>query len=248
MIRPRICSARPGEGVARFHQRHVFNCTRRVDATPIFKRLEARRRTAPRRNLSCLWARTPSILLYFLATVCTANSEEFVRAGFTPFEAIQAATRGAAQFLGREKDFGTIEAGKAADLVLLDANPLENIANTRKILAVIYGGRQSRSQRLGCHAREGKVCSCGGTSGKIMLPFPNAGRATQFSLRCCLPILLLIFLCRRFWPVPRLRAKPRRRNHCQSGGRPRHCSCRSGPHSLCRHRPARRAKFHLLHA
>jgi imidazolonepropionase-like amidohydrolase len=68
--------------------------------------------------------------------------EEFVRAGFTPLEAIQAATRGAAQFLGREKDFGTIEVGKTADLVLLDANPMENIANTRKILAVIYGGRQ----------------------------------------------------------------------------------------------------------
>jgi imidazolonepropionase-like amidohydrolase len=67
--------------------------------------------------------------------------EEFVRTGFTPLEAIQAATQGAAQFLGREKDFGTIEVGKVADLVLLDANPVENIVNTRKILAVIYGGK-----------------------------------------------------------------------------------------------------------
>jgi imidazolonepropionase-like amidohydrolase len=65
---------------------------------------------------------------------------EFVQAGFTPMEAIQAATRGAAQFLGREKEFGTVEPGKTADLVLLDANPLENIANTRKILAVIRNG------------------------------------------------------------------------------------------------------------
>jgi len=65
---------------------------------------------------------------------------EFVQAGFTPLEAIQAATRGAAQFLGREKDCGTVETGKTADLVLLGENPLENIANTRRILAVIRNG------------------------------------------------------------------------------------------------------------
>src|SRR4051794_22840559 len=62
---------------------------------------------------------------------------EMVRAGLTPAEALQAATRGAAQFLGRERDCGTVEAGKIADLVLLDASPLENIANTRRIAAVI---------------------------------------------------------------------------------------------------------------
>lgn len=65
---------------------------------------------------------------------------EFVQAGFTPIEAIQAATRGAAQFIGREKEFGTVESGKIADLLLLDANPLENIANIRKILGVIRNG------------------------------------------------------------------------------------------------------------
>ena len=66
---------------------------------------------------------------------------ELVRAGFTPGEALQAATRGAAQFLGRERDFGMVEAGKLADLVLLDASPLENIANTQRVAAVIRGGK-----------------------------------------------------------------------------------------------------------
>jgi len=45
------------------------------------------------------------------------------------------------KFLGREKDLGTIAAGKFADLVLLDANPLEDIRNTSKIDTVILGGR-----------------------------------------------------------------------------------------------------------
>ncbi|MGC1620776.1 MAG: amidohydrolase family protein [Candidatus Acidiferrum sp.] len=65
---------------------------------------------------------------------------ELVRAGFTPMEALQAATRGAAQFLGREKDFGTVETGHAADLVLLSASPVEEIDNTRKVWAVIRHG------------------------------------------------------------------------------------------------------------
>lgn len=64
-----------------------------------------------------------------------------VQAGLTPMEALQAATRNAARFMGREQDLGTIEPGKLADLVLLDANPLESITNTRKINTLIYGGK-----------------------------------------------------------------------------------------------------------
>jgi imidazolonepropionase-like amidohydrolase len=64
-----------------------------------------------------------------------------VRAGLSPMEALRAATLNPARYLGREKDFGTVENGKIADLVLLDANPLDDIANTKKISAVIYGGK-----------------------------------------------------------------------------------------------------------
>ena len=66
---------------------------------------------------------------------------ELVRAGLTPAEALEAATRGAAQFLGREHDSGTVETGKLADLVLLEASPLENIANTQRITGVVRGGK-----------------------------------------------------------------------------------------------------------
>ncbi len=62
-------------------------------------------------------------------------------AGLTPLQALQAATLNPAKFLHIEKDFGTVERGKTADLVLLDANPLEDIANTRRIDAVVLNGR-----------------------------------------------------------------------------------------------------------
>jgi len=65
----------------------------------------------------------------------------FVQAGFTPMEALQTATRNPAQFFGRLSDMGTVQTGKIADLVLLDANPLDDIQNTRKIQAVVLAGR-----------------------------------------------------------------------------------------------------------
>jgi imidazolonepropionase-like amidohydrolase len=63
-----------------------------------------------------------------------------VEAGFSPMEALQAATLNPARFLGLSQRFGTIQAGHGADLVLLDANPLENISHTRKINAVVFNG------------------------------------------------------------------------------------------------------------
>ncbi|MGA2844636.1 MAG: amidohydrolase family protein [Candidatus Acidiferrales bacterium] len=65
----------------------------------------------------------------------------FVEAGFTPMESLQTATSNPAKFLGIESTFGSIEAGKTADLVLLNANPLDDIRNTTKINCVIANGR-----------------------------------------------------------------------------------------------------------
>lgn len=67
--------------------------------------------------------------------------EEYVQAGLSPLEAIMTATKNAARVLRAERDIGTIEEGKLADLVILDANPLEDIRNTRKIWKVIKGGK-----------------------------------------------------------------------------------------------------------
>ncbi len=65
----------------------------------------------------------------------------FVEAGFTPMESLQTATSNPAKFLEIEASFGSVEPGKIADLVLLRANPLEDIRNTQKISIVVANGR-----------------------------------------------------------------------------------------------------------
>jgi hypothetical protein len=65
----------------------------------------------------------------------------FVRAGFSPLQALQTATLNPALFLARESDYGTVSSGKVADLLLLSANPLVDIGNTRAIEAVVLEGR-----------------------------------------------------------------------------------------------------------
>jgi imidazolonepropionase-like amidohydrolase len=72
----------------------------------------------------------------------------FVQAGLTPMEVLQTASINPAKFLALADSLGTIEKGKFADLVLLDANPLDDINNTRKIAAVIINGRYLRRETL----------------------------------------------------------------------------------------------------
>jgi hypothetical protein len=67
--------------------------------------------------------------------------ESLVAAGLTPYQALEAATRNPAEFLHALREWGTIEPGKRADLVLLSANPLEDIRNTTRIVGVSVGGR-----------------------------------------------------------------------------------------------------------
>jgi len=71
-----------------------------------------------------------------------------VQSGLTPMQALHAATSRAAEFMGKSATQGTIEKGKVADLVLLDADPLEDIHNASHISAVVVRGRLLDSDAL----------------------------------------------------------------------------------------------------
>ncbi len=67
--------------------------------------------------------------------------ELLVRAGLSPMRALQTMTRDAARYLGLARRMGTVEAGKVADLLVLDADPLDDIRNTQRIHAIVARGR-----------------------------------------------------------------------------------------------------------
>ncbi|MBW3563799.1 MAG: amidohydrolase family protein [Acidobacteria bacterium] len=92
--------------------------------------------------------------------------EQLVAAGLTPRDALYAATVAPAEYFGAEMNYGAVAPGKVADLLLLDANPLEDIRNTQRIAAVVFQGnlydrealqtisdhveRQAQSWTVGC--------------------------------------------------------------------------------------------------
>jgi hypothetical protein len=79
--------------------------------------------------------------IFFLPPGLHWDLELLVKAGLSPLEALRTATSNAAAVLGVEGRLGCISPGAAADLVVLEADPLEDIRNTQKIYAVIQGGR-----------------------------------------------------------------------------------------------------------
>jgi imidazolonepropionase-like amidohydrolase len=74
--------------------------------------------------------------------------ELYVQAGFTPMEAIQAASLIPARVMGLEKEAGTVEAGKRADVIVIDGDPLADIRNTRNVEFTIAKGKMYRSSEL----------------------------------------------------------------------------------------------------
>jgi imidazolonepropionase-like amidohydrolase len=67
--------------------------------------------------------------------------ELLVAGGIPPMDAIRIGTLNSARFLGKDRDMGSVEEGKIADLVLLDANPLEDINNAKQISMVMKAGK-----------------------------------------------------------------------------------------------------------
>jgi imidazolonepropionase-like amidohydrolase len=76
------------------------------------------------------------------------NVELLVEGGFTPVEAIRVATSNGAKFLGELDRIGTIASGKAADLIVIEGNPAERIADIRKVKIVFKDGAGYDSQKL----------------------------------------------------------------------------------------------------
>lgn len=96
-----------------------------------------------------LLAGTHSVLPYvFPGFDLHRELELLVEAGLSPLEAIQAATISGARSLELDRDYGSVEVGKVADLVVLDENPLEDISRTRGIHMVLKNGRPFTRETL----------------------------------------------------------------------------------------------------
>ena len=79
----------------------------------------------------------------------------WVRDGATPWQTLMAATRHGAEVCGVGAELGTVEVGKLADLILVGANPLEDITNVRQLQLVLKEGRiVSDKRRLSCAAAQ----------------------------------------------------------------------------------------------
>jgi imidazolonepropionase-like amidohydrolase len=70
------------------------------------------------------------------------------RAGLSPFEALATATRNPARYLGASARLGVVAEGREADLVLLEANPLADVANARRVVGVMLDGRWHDAERI----------------------------------------------------------------------------------------------------
>jgi imidazolonepropionase-like amidohydrolase len=94
--------------------------------------------------------------------------------GMTPLEAIRSATLNGAHYLGMDSEIGSLEAGKLADLIVLDKNPLENIQNTEFVKYTMVNGKLYDSATLN------EIGNTETTRGKFYWELPNYNPAFQW--------------------------------------------------------------------
>ncbi|HEU4499988.1 MAG TPA: amidohydrolase family protein, partial [Sphingomicrobium sp.] len=80
--------------------------------------------------------------------------QELVDVGLTPYEALRTSTTIPNEYLGESKEAGTIQVGKRTDLLLVDANPLENVSAASKISGVMMRGRWIAKEEIDRRMRE----------------------------------------------------------------------------------------------
>ena len=80
-------------------------------------------------------------------------------AGLSPLEALRAATIGPARYMTSTDSLGSVEVGKIADLVVLDADPLQAIGNARRIQGVVLNGRFRDRRELDAHLEQAKAAA-----------------------------------------------------------------------------------------
>lgn len=126
--------------------------------------------------------------------------QELVRAGLTPYEAIRAGTYDAARYLGKEDEVGSVRVGLRADLVLVDANPLEDVANLGKISGVMVRGRWLHADSLHLRlealavAQEARSLAA---QGEIVEALREVERADRMLPSDGIPASVLADVCRR---------------------------------------------------
>jgi len=118
--------------------------------------------------------------------------ETMVDVGLTPYDVLRTSTYNPALYLGELEDFGTVEEGKRADLVLLEGNPLEDIANTRQIAGTMVRGRWYSRADLD-HMLE-----------KVAEDY-EAVKTTRTIVRIVFPVMVVLLLVAVVWFVVRRR-------------------------------------------